>query len=1066
MRPAEIVGWLLALNPSQGPVARSISGLDARDVPAIRNVLDPVLAIAIGRAAAEQFAQDQRDVLDEVYTAVANAWRADQDGAELLLKALQTERIAPHVRAGGRVVRGYIRRVDRNQPALPAGVPRHVVPAGTALHHGTPEQFDGQQLRGGGYDGVAWFADKEIAALYLPKGARHSLSVHDLSRPSESALITEVQRRLGLEFDDIKRDDSGRLRSWRKVRDLPEDAYKTSTDEETGRVYRWDDVRPEWAVPRLREMGLINEEDATGFLDTFRTMHVYADGEQLLKVGERPDGRMITATASEPLMIADLAAARGYESDLTNLEYHQLDRFKKLREAGFDGVRINDFAQSEEWGNLQHLSIGLFPRGLRKVALQEEPAKYTEWERRLSKAVQEHLWGVVRPDARAAPPPPSFERASGHQLDLFRPAGLGDDVEVRGHARVTDHGVEIVSPHRRHVEHGAADELIPAPFLRDPATVALLRKEIPPYLENSPLNRGMLQEILADAAEKIGHWPPVNIPELAAAIGVAPNQRATNPATINSLTCALAMGADPTLCIQLMNRLNAAGWYQAPALSLTEPEVDRLLAAAPWSWGEDPAPRGHELRRRLAVWAQERASKGEPLAKGQQLGLFVPRAPGQVEEIQVRGHLRHTPAGVTVVAPHQRTQEAAPAVPPDPHAQLVAEVGAWRAERITRLRAINEEVSALHRRQGEVLASYRSDESEEAGAARRAEDRALGQRRGVLKREAGRVQKELDAGPPRQPEPPPAPAEPPAPRWGPAGPPPEDKSLISFDPSLFRQVGEHHYLKIGGLGVPTTGYNPNRRDWGMEEREAAEAYARKVGGYVEEHTRPVMERIAWSLPREKTREGLRDALDRLAAANYDGSNVHTAIRVALRGSPSVAEILELTAAADEVIAQGKATTEALAVPATAGEALLARLRAIDVSDAPRLPDYDVPGVKGIGMLSTGIRAKTGRNVDNLRALKLTSKEVDAVVDLASQAMSAKNGLPADQMREEIEDISRLYYRATVDVKRLDSAMIRVTGEFTEQDRRGEHPYWMEQPGADMAERVLRAAVPRVTGRTA
>jgi hypothetical protein len=52
---------------------------------------------------------------------------------------------------------------------------------------------------------------------------------------------------------------------------------------------------------------------------------------------------------------------------LTDPDYHKVNQFRKLEEEGYDGVKINDFAQVQDWGNIGHRSIGVFAKSIGKL---------------------------------------------------------------------------------------------------------------------------------------------------------------------------------------------------------------------------------------------------------------------------------------------------------------------------------------------------------------------------------------------------------------------------------------------------------------------------------------------------------------------------------------------------------------------------------------------------------------------------------------------------------------------------------------------------------------------------
>jgi hypothetical protein len=64
---------------------------------------------------------------------------------------------------------------------------------------------------------------------------------------------------------------------------------------------------------------------------------------------------------------------------LTNPDYHKRELFNRVKEAGYDGIIINDWAQSKNFGNVGHISIGLFPSGIKKVEKVSIPASNYDW---------------------------------------------------------------------------------------------------------------------------------------------------------------------------------------------------------------------------------------------------------------------------------------------------------------------------------------------------------------------------------------------------------------------------------------------------------------------------------------------------------------------------------------------------------------------------------------------------------------------------------------------------------------------------------------------------------------
>lgn len=57
-----------------------------------------------------------------------------------------------------------------------------------------------------------------------------------------------------------------------------------------------------------------------------------------------------------------------------NPAHNNIDLFQKAEQAGYDGISIWDFAQSKQYGNVGHESIGIFPAGLAKLYTFAIPA--------------------------------------------------------------------------------------------------------------------------------------------------------------------------------------------------------------------------------------------------------------------------------------------------------------------------------------------------------------------------------------------------------------------------------------------------------------------------------------------------------------------------------------------------------------------------------------------------------------------------------------------------------------------------------------------------------------------
>ncbi len=151
----------------------------------------------------------------------------------------------------------------------------------------------------------------------------------------------------GLACLDVEMDAHDQLKTWRYP-----DGWPTITEcvqwlqNEMG--YRWNDDRHQLPI-KCR----------------------FVDGVETLMPADWFLPGTLLVTLSDGLSFRDLR--NGREGDLTNLEYHQYDRFSLAARDGADGVIINDFAQTDE-GNIGHVSYGLTTHALSKLDWLSIPA--------------------------------------------------------------------------------------------------------------------------------------------------------------------------------------------------------------------------------------------------------------------------------------------------------------------------------------------------------------------------------------------------------------------------------------------------------------------------------------------------------------------------------------------------------------------------------------------------------------------------------------------------------------------------------------------------------------------
>ena len=100
--------------------------------------------------------------------------------------------------------------------------------------------------------------------------------------------------------------------------------------------------------------------------------------QQILPANHRTNGRLLIIKPQEDLKIYDLTLGGEVEGDLTDVDYHKIDLFRKVENDGYDGIKINDYAQVESEGNFGHTAIGLFKKTIPKLSIESIDAVHPE----------------------------------------------------------------------------------------------------------------------------------------------------------------------------------------------------------------------------------------------------------------------------------------------------------------------------------------------------------------------------------------------------------------------------------------------------------------------------------------------------------------------------------------------------------------------------------------------------------------------------------------------------------------------------------------------------------------
>jgi RNA:NAD 2'-phosphotransferase (TPT1/KptA family) len=287
-----------------------------------------------------------------------------------------------------------IKAIRRRKAAASGGL---VLPAGTKLYRGVGEKVVHPPSTN--VEGMLWLTESPtMARTYIPVSPGEWLvSMDHLVRPPDARSGTgDLQRQLGYEFTDVRYDPIGRAESWRypEMYDklIPGPYPRKEDFENTDEYYRvlfgyqdrQKEAFKEYVRRKLREYGY--EPRGKGMDEWYRLKTERGEGKDVLLPNRNQEGTLLAFDVLEPLRLYDMTEGGRREGDLMEPDHLKHSQFEAAQAAGYDGVKINDFAQSETEGNVGHTAIGIFGRGLAKVKeTGREVATHPE-----------DLWGDIR----------------------------------------------------------------------------------------------------------------------------------------------------------------------------------------------------------------------------------------------------------------------------------------------------------------------------------------------------------------------------------------------------------------------------------------------------------------------------------------------------------------------------------------------------------------------------------------------------------------------------------------------------------------------------------------------
>lgn len=267
-----------------------------------------------------------------------------------------------------------------------------IIPKGEVLYHGTVESFDARKPHPGGYDNVFWTTDHMmIARTYIPsKSSYTNTSVSSILRDKDH---DGIRKSLGITKEIMnyawKKQEEGykKLKYWdeknkefaAKYKELEKTRFDDLTDDffsqwqEADNNYR--KYQQEWkTTEHYMKMFVVHKMKTLGYEPTgysndyFTKISTDAEGN-LLPRNTKSKGRVLKLICNRDFKFYNQAYQK--EGDLMDVDYNKLSLFDKVKKNGYDGIIINDFAQSDYHGNYGHISIGFFKNAIKDLTVKQ-----------------------------------------------------------------------------------------------------------------------------------------------------------------------------------------------------------------------------------------------------------------------------------------------------------------------------------------------------------------------------------------------------------------------------------------------------------------------------------------------------------------------------------------------------------------------------------------------------------------------------------------------------------------------------------------------------------------------
>lgn len=264
-----------------------------------------------------------------------------------------------------------------------------IIKKGEILYHGTGESFDIRKTHTSGYDDVFWTTDDlMIARTYIPsKGSYLNTSVDSIIKDEQNE---GIRKSLGLTpkiremawkkqeegykkliyWENKHKEFQSQYKKFGSKKEFDEDFFNQWIDAENN--YKKAQKELKWSEDYLR-MFVIYKMKTFGYeptsLNSYFTHISTDDSGNLLPRKTKHIGSVLKVICNRDFKFYNYAY--GKEGDLMDVDYHKVDLFRKIESAGYDGIIINDYAQSDYHGNYGHLGIGFFKSSIKDLTIKK-----------------------------------------------------------------------------------------------------------------------------------------------------------------------------------------------------------------------------------------------------------------------------------------------------------------------------------------------------------------------------------------------------------------------------------------------------------------------------------------------------------------------------------------------------------------------------------------------------------------------------------------------------------------------------------------------------------------------